>query len=87
MSHCSFSLATGANAAELIGKANEAVVKTGGIFTGDADQGGFELKTPLGTVKGNYTVLNNTISMVITHKPVFLSCSRIEEELRRHITP
>ena len=85
MGKCSITIELNADAGQIVKKAQEAISAVGGTFTGDAEQGSFELSTPIGLVKGAYTIQEMIISIRIHSKPLFLSCGRIEEELRHYL--
>jgi hypothetical protein len=85
MAKCNFPLDFTGSPEELVSRAKQAIQHAGGTFNGDTDAGAFDLKTPLGTVKGNYTIRENAIQVQITEKPLLLSCVRIEGELRNYL--
>ena len=66
----------------LIGRAQREIGAAGGSFAGDNLQGNFEVKTPLGTVRGKYLMVTNGIAVTILKKPLLVSCTRIEKELK-----
>jgi hypothetical protein len=86
MAKCDFPLEFAGSPDELISRAKQAIQNVGGTFSGDSASGAFELKTPLGRVRGNYSIEENAIRMQISEKPLLLSCGRIEEELRKYLT-
>ncbi len=69
----------------LVEKLSEAVLSSGGKFTGDVTNGAFEGNTPIGAFKGSYTVLGDIISVEIDKKPFLLSCGRIESEINTYL--
>lgn len=79
---CQFSLPIHGDAESLIQRAQNQITRTGGAFSGDATQGNFKAKTPIGAVEGSYHVIENEITLAITKKPFLLSCKKIENELR-----
>jgi hypothetical protein len=85
MAKCDFPLEFAGSHDELMNQARQAIQSVGGSFNGDAAAGAFELKTPLGTVKGNYSIQEKAIRVQITEKPLLLSCGRIEAELRSYL--
>lgn len=86
MAKCNFTLEFTGSPEELVSRAKQAIQHAGGTFDGDSAAGAFDLKTPLGTVKGNYTLQENAIQVQITQKPLLLSCARIEDELRNYLS-
>lgn len=52
-----------------------------GEFEGDTAQGNFTIKEPV-TIKGNYTITGQQLSVTITKKPrFFVSCKKIKKDL------
>jgi len=90
MSSCNFIIPFSQSPEELITKARKGITATGGAFTGDVTSGDIVVPTPIGTIKGTYTIRNSTINnsvieITITDKPFFVSCSRIENELPKQL--
>jgi hypothetical protein len=85
MSKCIFSIEFTESPNSLIEKANKAITEAGGTFSGDASSGSFSLKTPIGSVAGSYTIDDLGIAIQISDKPVFVSCNKIESELRKYL--
>ncbi|HXI00968.1 MAG TPA: hypothetical protein VNI52_11930 [Sphingobacteriaceae bacterium] len=85
MAKCDFSIDFTGASDTLIEKASTAIGNAGGIFNGNTDGGNFSISTPIGKIAGEYNVLGQVINFAITDKPFLLSCSRIEEELRKYI--
>ena len=83
MSACNFSIAFTENATDLVNKANKGIANAGGKFNGDNTKGNFTIETPLGEIIGSYTVQNQTFNIDISKKPFFVSCNKIENELRK----
>jgi hypothetical protein len=79
---CQFNLPFNGDAQSLLKRAEQEIVNKGGAFSGDAEQGSFRAKTPLGSIEGAYQVLENEVALTITKKPFLLSCKKIEKELR-----
>ena len=73
------------NKKELMEKARTALEKNNGKLTGDEHEGTFDLPIVIGHIKGNYTIDENTFHLEITHKPLLVSCKRIETELTKHL--
>ncbi len=85
MSKCIFTIESTESPNSLIEKANQAITGAGGTFSGDASTGSFSLKTPIGSVTGSYTIDDMGIVIQITDKPIFVSCNKIESELRKYM--
>jgi len=84
MSKCNFSFNT-SDAPALLQKAKAAIKSTGGAINGDDASGSFTLSTPLGTVKGNYTTAADSITLIITDKPMLVGCGMIESKLKEYL--
>lgn len=74
------------SANEFVVNAHQAISTKGGIFTGDQKAGIFSLKTPIGSVKGNYQVLpgagaETKVSVTITQKPMLVPMSTIQKTI------
>lgn len=78
---CKFTIPFSGDAESLIARAQRAIERAGGTFSGNAADGNFQGKTPLGAITGSYEVQGQTLALTITDKPFLLSCSRIEKEL------
>jgi hypothetical protein len=88
MANCSFSIPFSGTAADIKSKAEDAIVKAGGSFAGDTISGNFSVPTPLGEIKGTYTMDNTSpINIKISEKPFFISCKIIEDKLSGYINP
>ena len=85
MSTCRFSIPYSGDVNNILAKANTGITGAGGKFTGDASTGDFSLSTFLGAINGNYIVDAKHLNITITDKPMFLSCDKIEEELRKRL--
>jgi hypothetical protein len=78
---CQFNIPFSGDAESLMKRAKQEIERTGGALIGDAVQGDFQAKTPLGSVQGAYQIVGQEISLAITKKPFLLSCKRIQKEL------
>ena len=59
------------------------ITNKGGSFSGDTQEGQFAGVTPIGMVKGKYTVTaNNNIEIAITDKPFLAPMGIIEGKIR-----
>ena len=78
---CQFRIPFSGDAESLMERARQEIVRAGGALDGNATQGSFQAKTPLGSIQGSYQIVGQEISLVIKKKPFLLSCSRIQKEL------
>ena len=85
MAECSFNFNIESSSAEIINNVKTKIENEGGSFTGDDNEGNFNLPTPVGTIEGNYSVSDNELNIDITKKPMMLPCSMIESELKKHL--
>ena len=72
---------------EFVVNATKAIQTKGGIFIGDQKTGTFSLKTPIGSVKGEYKVLTaldteTKVTITITQKPLLVSISKIQQVIQ-----
>jgi len=79
---CQFSLPFSGDPQGLLQRAKSEIERSGGIFSGDDQQGNFRAKTPIGSIEGVYQINGEEIALNITKKPLLLSCRKIEKELR-----
>ena len=88
MSKCNFSIPFEGTADEVKTKAETAIKNAGGVFTGNAMAGSFSISTPLGEIKGSYTMNNaSPINVEISDKPLFIPCNQIESKLNGYLNP
>lgn len=85
MSKCNFSIDFSGQADALVQKAEAAIIKAGGKFNGDTESGGFIIPTPIGQVSGAYGIENQSFNIQIENKPLFITCNKLETELRRYV--
>jgi len=85
MAECSFKFNIDSSPSEIIEKVKSKIENEGGSFTGDKNEGNFNLPTPVGAIEGNYTVSDNELKIDITKKPMMLPCSMIESELEKRL--
>ncbi|MCW3112011.1 MAG: hypothetical protein JWR18_407 [Segetibacter sp.] len=78
---CQFNISFSGDAESLLRRAKQEIESAGGSLVGNASQGEFQAKTPIGSVRGSYQVEGQQISLAITKKPMLLSCRKIEKEL------
>ena len=80
---CQFNIPFTGSPDSLVQRARKEIQAAGGSFSGDESQGGFQAKTPLGSIQGTYRVLDQQIALAITKKPFLISCSRIQKQLEQ----
>jgi hypothetical protein len=85
MSACNFTIPFTGNAADVLDKAKTAVEKQSGNFTGDTQQGLFEVSFFGQEIKGSYNVVANDLHIVIDSKPFMVPCSAIESFLKSQV--
>lgn len=81
---CNFTLPFQGSAEELVERARQGIEEAGGHFEGNTSNGSFEITSPV-TIKGQYEIKGQEISITITKKPFFVSCNRIESEMKKLI--
>ena len=87
MSDCHFTFPFNEKAEILIARAKKAILNNdGATFEGNESAGNFSLATPLGQVKGSYSITSNVATFDITEKPFFVNCNLIESKLKGFIT-
>lgn len=80
---CQFSLDFPGTAAESFAKVQSLMTQNGGTISGNANSGSFILPIPVvGNIKGSYAIVNQTVTITITDKPLFIGCSTIESTIR-----
>ncbi len=85
MAECSFKFNIDSSPAEIIYNVKSKIENEGGSFAGDENEGNFNLPTPVGSIEGNYSVIDNELKIEITKKPMMLPCSMIESELKKRL--
>ncbi len=85
MAECSFKFNIDSSPAVIINNVKTKIENEGGSFTGDENEGNFNLPTPVGAIEGNYSVINKELKIDITKKPMMLPCSMIESELEKRL--
>ncbi|GAA3773068.1 hypothetical protein [Flavobacterium ginsengiterrae] len=56
-----------------------------GKFSGNTSSGLFDFQSPIGRFSGSYQVTKNTIDIIFSKKPFFISFSLIESFLKSYI--
>lgn len=69
------------NAEHTLARAKREAEKFRSRFDGDANIGSYTLRTPLGTLEGDYTVTLGVIEFVIHKKPMVVPAMLIEKIL------
>jgi len=86
VAECSFKFNIDSSPAVIINNVRSKIENEGGSFTGDESKGSFNLRTPVGAIEGNYSVIDNELKIDITKKPMMLPCSMIESEFEKRLT-
>jgi hypothetical protein len=82
---CTFDIELSGSAPEIVQKAQEMVTEAGGTFSGDTSSGSYQLKIPVGSIEGTYSLSGSTIRFDITKKPMLVPCGTIESFLRERL--
>jgi hypothetical protein len=82
---CNFSIEFSETADRMVEKAEKVIKGEGGKFSGDAAGGEFSLSTMIGSVKGEYAILNQTMTIRILDKPVIIPCGKIENVVKKYL--
>lgn len=77
-----FSFDVSGDPSAALAKAEAAVREAGGTFAGNANGGSFSGKTPIGEVKGTYSVAAGRVTIEITEKPFLAPKAMIEAKIR-----
>ncbi|MGB5894203.1 MAG: hypothetical protein WBG58_08490, partial [Ignavibacteriaceae bacterium] len=85
MAECSFKFNIDSSPTEIIDKVKTKIEKERGSFTGNENDGNFNLSSPVGAIEGNYSISGNELKIDITKKPMMLPCSMIESELEKRL--
>ncbi len=83
MANCNFFIEFNGDGSDLIERARVGITKAGGNLKGDDQNGNFHITTSLGKIEGVYSIVLNQINIEISHKPMLVSCKRIETELQQ----
>jgi hypothetical protein len=79
-----FTVTVAGDVAAALDKARQQITAKGGTFGGDANAGTVSLKIPiLGTVRGEYAVSGQDLTITITDRPFLAPCGTIEERIRQ----
>ena len=85
MSACTFIIPFSGEPELVLDKAKKAVEKQSGSFTGDTNQGNFNVSFFGQEIIGGYTVTGNDLNIVIESKPFMVPCNAIESFLKSQI--
>ncbi len=81
MAKCNFSITFMQPVPSLIENIKSTIEGQGGSFNGDENTGQFEVSM-LGALSGSYNISGQQINIAIDNKPIFVSCSQIENFLK-----
>lgn len=79
---CIFTIPFSGEPAVILAKAQSAIEKQGGEFSGNDQAGSFFVSVLSNTVAGSYKVEGQELTLNITEKPFFVPCSTIESFLK-----
>ena len=82
---CDFSISFSGNADAVVAKARNAVQGQGGNFSGDANNGNFNVSVFGNKIVGSYTVSGQTLNIRISDKPFMVPCAAIESFLKNQL--
>lgn len=70
----------------ILSRMKSIIMGKGGSFEGNTEHGYFEGKSVLGTIKGAYrSISHNEIEITIDNKPLVISYSTVESEIRKYL--
>ena len=79
---CQFTIDVDRDPADLIRRARAALVSIGATLTGNDEAGEVAVDSPFGRIEGNYSVVGQAVTFVITKKPLLVGCKMIESQIR-----
>jgi hypothetical protein len=85
MAACTFTIPFAGEPSIVLDKAKNAVEKQSGSFTGDTNNGNFQVSFFGQEIVGGYTVAGNDLNIVIESKPFMVPCNAIESFLKSQI--
>lgn len=85
MAACTFTIPFAGETSIVLDKAKNAVEKQSGSFTGDTNNGNFQVSFFGQEIVGGYTVAGNDLNIVIESKPFMVPCNAIESFLKSQI--
>ena len=83
---CQFSIPFSGDPSVVLNKAQNAVQGQGGTFTGNEQQGDFDVTVMGNTIRGTYGVAGQQLEIHILSKPFFVPCSTIEGFLKNQLS-
>jgi hypothetical protein len=83
---CNFNIPFSGQAEEILQKAKQTVESQGGQFTGDINNGSFNVSVFGNTIVGSYSVQGSVLGIIITEKPFMVPCSMIESFLTKQLS-
>ena len=83
---CQFSIPFDGSVSEIISKADGAITHAGGKFSSTGMTGTFELPIPIGKIEGEYLIVDSVMTIMIHNKPLFISCTLIEQKIKEYLT-
>lgn len=72
--------------AEILGQIQKLAQKHGGQLQGDEHTGHVSFKTPVGLIKSDYTMKNDTLILTITEKPFLVGYEMIRSTIKDNLT-
>lgn len=85
MAACNFSIPFSGDPQQVLEKAKSTVQGQGGNFDGDTNNGNFSVSVFGNSIEGSYSVLGQSMDIVIDSKPFLLPCNAIEGFLKSQI--
>ena len=85
MSACNFTIPFTKSVTEILEKAKKTVESQGGNFTGDENEGNFNVSIFGNTVVGSYIVKGEELNIDISEKPFLVPCNMIENFLKSQL--
>ncbi len=85
MAACNFSIPFSGDPQQVLEKARTTVQGQGGNFDGDTKAGNFSVSVFGNSIEGSYSVLGQSMDVIIASKPFLLPCSAIEGFLKSQI--
>lgn len=81
MAKCDFKVNFSGSAQELFDKVKALIQENNGTVHGGPTSGSFSVRS----ITGTYSVSGQTVRIIITKKPFFISCSLIEKFVRSNV--
>jgi hypothetical protein len=82
---CTFTIEFTATPAAVISNIQTRVLANNGTFAGDNTSGNFSVPVPTSHIEGAYNIIEQQITLDITNKPFFLSCSQIQDYVQSNL--